>query len=106
MIRALSQTLKEWASDDDIALVVIRGAGDRAFCAGGDIAALYADAELGPVFFKEEYELNHLIASYPKPYVPLMKGVVLGGGVGVSRSEEHRLNSSNGAVSYAVCCLN
>ena len=91
MIRALSQTLKEWASDDDIALVVIRGAGDRAFCAGGDIAALYADAELGPVFFKEEYELNHLIASYPKPYVPLMKGVVLGGGVGVSSHGSHRI---------------
>lgn len=91
MIRAMTRTLKEWESDDSIALVIVRGAGDRALCAGGDIAALYADAELGPVFFKEEYELNHLIASYPKPYVPLMKGIVLGGGVGVSSHGSHRI---------------
>src|SRR5699024_11271592 len=73
MIRALSQTLKDWESDDDIALVVIRGAGDRAFCAGGDIAALYADAEFCPDFFKEKYVRNHLIDSYPKTYVPITK---------------------------------
>ena len=91
MIRAMTRTLKEWESDDSIALVIVRGAGDRALCAGGDIAALYADAELGQVFFKEEYELNHLIASYPKPYVPLMKGIVLGGGVGVSSHGSHRI---------------
>ena len=91
MIRAMTRTLKEWESDDSIALVIVRGAGDRALCAGGDIAALYADAELGPVFFKEEYELNHLIASYPKPYVSLMKGIVLGGGVGVSSHGSHRI---------------
>ncbi|AHI19410.1 MAG: enoyl-CoA hydratase/isomerase family protein [Corynebacterium casei] len=91
MIRAMTKTLKAWESDDSVALVIVRGAGDRAFCAGGDIAALYADAEVGPVFFREEYELNHLIATYSKPYVPLMKGIVLGGGVGVSSHGSHRI---------------
>lgn len=91
MIRTMTKTLKEWESDNSVALVVVQGTGDRAFCAGGDIAALYADEEIGPVFFKEEYELNHLISSYSKPYVPFMKGIVLGGGVGVSAHGTHRI---------------
>src|SRR5699024_2603679 len=77
MIRSMTSTLRDWANDDEIYLVVVRGAGERALCAGGDIAELYKDENLGKVFFNEEYELNHLIANYPKPYVALMKGIVL-----------------------------
>ena len=91
MIQGMKQALKDWENDDEVALVIVRGAGDRALCAGGDIANLYKDPELGKVFFKEEYELNHAIASYPKPYVALMKGIVLGGGVGISSHGSHRI---------------
>ena len=91
MIRSMTSTLRDWANDDEIYLVVVRGAGERALCAGGDIAELYKDENLGKVFFNEEYELNHLIANYPKPYVALMKGIVLGGGVGISSHGSHRI---------------
>ncbi|QNQ89297.1 enoyl-CoA hydratase/isomerase family protein [Corynebacterium poyangense] len=99
MVKEMSVALKTWREDDDIALVIVRGAGERAFCAGGDIATLYQDVKDESVdaglnsaeFFRNEYELNYLIATYPKPYVALMHGIVLGGGVGVSAHGSHRV---------------
>jgi enoyl-CoA hydratase len=89
MIRALYQALMDWRDDPHVLAVVIQGAGDRAFCAGGDIravrtASLDGDTALIEAFFAEEYALNQLIAEYPKPYVALVDGICMGGGIGVS----------------------
>ncbi|MBY4898071.1 enoyl-CoA hydratase/isomerase family protein [Cupriavidus sp. AU9028] len=95
MIRALTRALDDWANDPAVVGVVIAGAGGKAFCAGGDIrffhqAALAQDPLLGQ-FFAEEYALNHRIHRYPKPYVALMDGVVMGGGMGISQGAVRRL---------------
>jgi enoyl-CoA hydratase len=88
MALALEAQLDAWAGDASVAIVAIRGAGDRAFAAGGDIRALYenghGDGRRNFRFFADEYRLNAKIKRYPKPYVGLMDGVVMGGGVGVS----------------------
>ncbi|MBU8865078.1 enoyl-CoA hydratase/isomerase family protein [Paenarthrobacter aromaticivorans] len=88
MVKAMLQQLAAWADDDAVATVLVRGAGDRGLCAGGDIVAIYKDMLQGGTetaeFWADEYRLNSLIARYPKPYVAFMDGLVLGGGVGVS----------------------
>ncbi|TVU59251.1 enoyl-CoA hydratase/isomerase family protein [Paenarthrobacter nitroguajacolicus] len=88
MVKAMLRQLTAWTDDDAIATVLVRGAGDRGLCAGGDIVAIYKDMLHGGTetaeFWADEYRLNALIAHYPKPYVAFMDGLVLGGGVGVS----------------------
>jgi len=88
MAQLLYERLTGWAADDTVHTVVVRGAGDRAFCAGGDIRALYdAKQTGGPLlseFFRSEYRLNHLVYHYPKPYIALIDGIAMGGGVGLS----------------------
>ncbi|PHR54629.1 MAG: enoyl-CoA hydratase [Robiginitomaculum sp.] len=88
MIRAMTQALLAWRDDDKIVGVIVQGAGDRAFCAGGDIRMLYEgkgqDMTYSHGFYVEEYQLNTLIREYPKPYVAMIDGFVMGGGVGVS----------------------
>lgn len=88
MITAITGALREWEADDDLRTVLISGAGERGLCAGGDIVAIYNDAKAGTGeaarFWADEYALNAKIASYPKPFVAFMDGLVLGGGVGVS----------------------
>jgi enoyl-CoA hydratase len=88
MVGALLDQLTAWADDDGVATVVVRGAGERGLCAGGDIVAIYQDMLIGggqtAAFWQTEYRVNSLIARYPKPYVALMDGLVLGGGVGIS----------------------
>ncbi len=96
MARQLDARLEAWATDDAIARVVIEGAGERAFCAGGDIRDLYevmgrGDEPFFDVFYRGEYSLNYRIHTYPKPYVALMDGVVMGGGVGVSIHGSRRI---------------
>jgi enoyl-CoA hydratase len=96
MVRALAAQLDEWARDPAVTRVVVTAAGDRAFSAGGDIRALY---ELGRAkrhaealtFWREEYILNTAIKRYPKPYVSLIDGIVMGGGVGISVHGSHRV---------------
>ena len=82
------EQLTLWADDDAVAAVLVRGAGDRGLCAGGDIVAIYRDmldgGDATAEFWAEEYRLNLLISEYPKPYVAFMDGLVLGGGVGIS----------------------
>jgi len=99
MIRDLTTMLLAWADDPAIVAVVVRGAGREgkpaAFCAGGDIrffhqAALAGDPRLED-FFTEEYALNHLIHHYAKPYIALMDGVVMGGGMGISQGAALRV---------------
>ncbi len=88
MVVAMREQLEAWADDDDVQTVLVRGAGDRGLCAGGDIVAIYDDMLRGgnitANFWAAEYRLNLLISRYPKPYVAFMDGLVLGGGVGVS----------------------
>ncbi|GGW39634.1 enoyl-CoA hydratase/isomerase family protein [Streptomyces xantholiticus] len=88
MVRAVDAALDAWERDDDIDAVVIAGAGERGLCAGGDIRAIHDDARAGGrasvAFWRDEYRLNARIARYRKPYVALMDGIVMGGGVGVS----------------------
>ncbi|MFE4977553.1 enoyl-CoA hydratase/isomerase family protein [Kitasatospora sp. NPDC056651] len=89
MVRRMSEALEAWERDDRVETVVVSGAGERAFCAGGDIVAIHRAATGGDPgaveeFWRDEYRLNARIARYPKPYVALMGGIVMGGGVGVS----------------------
>jgi enoyl-CoA hydratase len=96
MIRACARALDDWRDDPAVHAVVIEGAGDRAFCAGGDIRAVRTHAMAGetePVesFFAEEYVLNQAIAEYPKPYVALIDGICMGGGIGVSVHGAYRV---------------
>ncbi|QNE47200.1 enoyl-CoA hydratase/isomerase family protein [Glaciihabitans sp. INWT7] len=88
MVKTIAATLERWEHDDSVSTVLITGAGERGLCAGGDIVAIYTDAKAGgndsARFWADEYALNAHIARYSKPYVAVMDGVVLGGGVGVS----------------------
>ncbi|MCX5232007.1 enoyl-CoA hydratase/isomerase family protein [Streptomyces sp. NPDC006553] len=88
MVLRIEKALTAWRDDPAVETVVISGAGERGLCAGGDIRAIYEDARSGGTesadFWRDEYRLNALIARYPKPYVALMDGIVMGGGVGVS----------------------
>ena len=95
MFRALHAQLHAWENDGRVERIVIEGAGDKAFCAGGDIRALYEwGLAMDPQFldlFREEYVLNTYIKYYPKPYIALMDGITMGGGVGVSVHGSHRI---------------
>ena len=96
MIRALRAQLDLWADDAAVTRVVIQAAGERAFCAGGDIRALYDLGQAGRhkealQFWGDEYRLNAAIKNYRKPYVALIDGIVMGGGVGVSVHGSHRV---------------
>ncbi|KAH6840913.1 ClpP/crotonase-like domain-containing protein [Chaetomium sp. MPI-CAGE-AT-0009] len=91
MIRKIAPRMLEWAKSDMANVVVMKGAGDKAFCAGGDVAQLAEWNKLGPEgqekskeYFAQEYQLDHLIATYNKPYVAFMDGITMGGGVGLS----------------------
>jgi enoyl-CoA hydratase len=96
MVRTFTRALHDFAADPHVHAVVVEGAGDRAFCAGGDIRAL-RDGQLSgdrtevEAFFREEYALNHQISTYPKPYIALIDGICMGGGIGVSVHGPYRV---------------
>jgi enoyl-CoA hydratase/carnithine racemase len=88
MVASMYNQLHTWANDNEIAAVIIQGAGDRAFCAGGDLKLVYKHGkdrfrDMVP-FFTTEYRLNLYISEYPKPYIALLNGIAMGGGLGVS----------------------
>src|SRR4051812_44890332 len=96
MVRVLARQLEAWAGDPAVTRVVITAAGERAFSAGGDIRALYELGRAGRqaemlTFWRDEYPLNAMIKHYPKPYIALIDGIVMGGGVGVSIHGSHRV---------------
>jgi len=95
MVRDFTRALDEFGADRQIVAVVVTGEGQRGFSAGGDIRALYelrdGDRRLYEIFWREEYELNARIASFPKPYVAVMDGIVMGGGVGLSAHGNFRI---------------
>lgn len=89
MIHAIAPQLEAWRGDDSVACIVIEGAGERAFCAGGDVRAVAqasraGDTDLTRAFFWHEYRLNQAIATLEKPFIALLDGVTMGGGVGLS----------------------
>lgn len=101
MARGIRKALDRWIDDDRVRHVLIKGAGSKAFCAGGDLRDLY---DTGMVkgrkgsseqlaFFADEYRLNAFIHAYPKPYIALVDGIVMGGGVGVSMHGRYRVGS-------------
>ena len=95
MCRDFEARLQAWAADPAIRAVAVRGAGERAFCAGGDIRAIWrsgrGDGALAAAFFRAEYSLNRRVFAFPKPYIALFDGVTMGGGVGVSVHGSHRV---------------
>jgi len=102
MALAMTALLRQWESDPNVETVLLDGAGGRAFCAGGDIRALYDAAKAGDSlparFWATEYKLNVLIARYPKPVVAVMDGLVMGGGVGLSAHAAHRVVTERSAI--------
>jgi enoyl-CoA hydratase len=89
MVRRIAAALDAWEHDPAVRTVVLAGAGDRGLCAGGDVRAIHDDIRAGggaasAAFWRDEYRLNARIARYPKPYVALMDGIVMGGGVGLA----------------------
>ncbi len=101
MIRDVTEALEEWESDESIAAVVFLGAGDRAFCAGGDVKLFHAlgmayregqtgiDVPAG--YFREEYRMDSMIYHYPKPCIALMDGITMGGGFGIAGNCRYRV---------------
>ncbi|MRG55730.1 enoyl-CoA hydratase/isomerase family protein [Phyllobacterium sp. SYP-B3895] len=97
MVNAMHRALVAWSTDPDVHCVIVEGEG-RAFCAGGDILAVYHAGKAGaPLyeFFADEYRLNAYIRHFPKPYVSLIDGIVMGGGVGISVHGSHRVVTEN-----------
>lgn len=98
MYRAFDPKLRAWAEAPGVHAVLIRGAGERAFCAGGDVRAVYeagkgisGERDLTAVFFREEYELIRRIHRFPKPYIAIIDGITMGGGAGVSVNGAYRV---------------
>jgi enoyl-CoA hydratase len=110
MTQKLHRTLVNWIEDPDVLLVVVDAAGGRAFCAGGDIGEVYesiksGDLEGGRAHCRAEYRLNALIARYPKPYVALIDGVVMGGGIGLSCHGSQPVVTERTALSLPECSI-
>ncbi|MGA0565576.1 enoyl-CoA hydratase/isomerase family protein [Ancylobacter sp. VNQ12] len=96
MVREITLALTGWEKDAAVAAILLDGAGERAFCAGGDIRTLYDAARAGEwsaaeTFFREEYPLNAYIARYAKPIVAVMDGITMGGGIGLGGHASHRI---------------
>lgn len=108
MCEQIDAALVAWANDPEVALILLEGEGPRAFCAGGDVAAIYragiaGDFALGRRFWTDEYRMNVRIAEYPKPVVSFLHGFVLGGGVGLGAQGSHRIVGESVQVSMPEC---
>jgi len=104
MCMAIDAAMRQWATDDAVKLVVIDAEGEKAFCAGGDIAELYdtgtaGDYAYGRKFWSDEYRLNALIFKYPKPVVSFLQGFTMGGGVGIGCHGTHRIVGDSSQIS-------
>ncbi|BDX06790.1 enoyl-CoA hydratase/isomerase family protein [Planctobacterium marinum] len=99
MVRLLTEQLQQWQSDENISAVLLSGAGDKAFCAGGDVVSLYNAMKAEPgktpesvqTFFTEEYQLDHLIHTYSKPLIVWGSGFIMGGGIGLFAGASHKV---------------
>lgn len=100
MDHAMTEALLAWHDDPEVKVVILEHAEGRGFCAGGDVnlvrqSALTDGGERGRKFFYEEYQLNHLLFTYPKPVVAFMDGITMGGGVGISQPAQFRVATEN-----------
>ncbi|MEX0968900.1 MAG: enoyl-CoA hydratase/isomerase family protein [Paracoccaceae bacterium] len=110
MVQKIEATLRDWATNPAVDLVVIDAAGERAFCAGGDIQHMYdtaraGDFDYGRKFWADEYRLNAFLFHFPKPYVAFMQGFTMGGGVGVSCHGSHRILCENSQIAMPECSI-
>lgn len=110
MCLAIEAAIDAWRTDDAVDLIIIDAAGDRAFCAGGDIADMYAsgkrgDLTYGQKFWQDEYRLNSKIGHFPKPIVTFLHGFTMGGGVGVGCHASHRIVCENSQVAMPECTI-
>lgn len=108
MVQAMGRQLSAWRSDDSVKAVLIKAVPGRAFCAGGDIRYLYEKRKAGDIdacmqFFGTEYLNNWRVAEFPKPFVALMDGAVMGGGVGISMHGDFRVATENALFSMPEC---
>lgn len=105
MVTLILEALETWRNDDQVETVAVIGSGERGLCAGGDIVGLYRDATEGDgtgsaTFWADEYRMNAMIAAYPKPYVAIQDGIVLGGGIGVSAHGSHRIVTERSKLGF------
>lgn len=102
MVGTIQATLDAWVTDPDVKTVLLSGSGDRGLCAGGDIVSIYHDAlakgTASASFWADEYHLDATIAAYPKPFVALMDGIVLGGGIGISAHADVRIVTERSSI--------
>lgn len=110
MVTDLRRAIEAWRHDPSLEIVLIEGAGEKAFCAGGDIRELYqagraGDFDFAHRFWSEEYRLNAALASYPKPIVSLLHGYVMGGGVGVGCHVSHRVVDPDARLAMPECAI-
>lgn len=95
MVRAMTTALTAFAENDAVKCVVLMGEGERGLCAGGDVRQIYAARDASEAdrtrFWRDEFPMNYRISRYPKPFVALMDGIVMGGGVGISAHGSHRI---------------
>ncbi|WP_204114121.1 3-hydroxyisobutyryl-CoA hydrolase [Shimia biformata] len=108
MCLAIEDALDAWASDDGVKMIVIDATGDRAFCAGGDIAELYetgkvGDYSFGRRFWADEYRMNAKMFAFPKPVASFMQGFTMGGGVGVGCHASHRVVGDTSQIAMPEC---
>jgi len=106
VITGIHAALDAWCDDPNILAVIIDGAGDRAFCAGGDLRSIYAargNEQFGYDIFLAEYQLNYKIANYPKPIVAIMNGITMGGGAGIAVYASHRIVTEHTKFAMPEC---
>lgn len=110
MCLAIEKALDSWRKDDDVALILIDGVGERAFCSGGDIAEMYTTGKRGKLdygrrFWRDEYRLNAKMFNYPKPIVTFLHGFTMGGGVGVGCHASHRVVCESSQIAMPECTI-
>ena len=108
MVLEIERALDAWRADDAVKLVLIDAKGEKAFCAGGDIAEMYASGtagnfDYGRQFWRDEYRLNAKLFEYPKPVVSLLQGFTMGGGVGVGCHGSHRIVGESSQIAMPEC---
>ncbi|MDA7964882.1 enoyl-CoA hydratase/isomerase family protein [Ruegeria sp.] len=110
MCMAIDTALRNWREDDVVDLIIFDAEGDKAFCAGGDIAELYetgtkGDFSYGRRFWRDEYRMNALIFEYPKPVISFLQGFTMGGGVGIGCHGSHRVVGESSKISMPECSI-
>ncbi len=108
MCMAIDAALRNWREDGEVDLVIVDAEGDKAFCAGGDIAELYetgtkGDYGYGRTFWRDEYRMNAMIFEYPKPVISFLQGFTMGGGVGIGCHGSHRVVGESSKIAMPEC---